>query len=73
VVEDLVSDDACHLEALLAGDRVDDHVTVNANEMLRVEDTVLILANGRLLAGLWDTASGKMIRIATHASASDLR
>jgi hypothetical protein len=43
VIEDLVADDACHLEALLACDRVDDHVTVDTNEVLRVKDAILIL------------------------------
>ena len=45
MVEDLIADDARHLEALFAGDRVDDHVTVDADEVLRVEDTVFILAD----------------------------
>jgi hypothetical protein len=43
VVEDLVADDARHFEALLAGDRVDDHVAVDADEVFRVEDAVLVL------------------------------
>jgi hypothetical protein len=43
VVENLVADDARHLEALLAGDRVDNHVAMDANEVLRVEDAILIL------------------------------
>jgi hypothetical protein len=46
VVQDLISDDPAHLEALLAGDRVDDHVAVDANEVLAVEDGVLVLAGG---------------------------
>ena len=46
VVQDLVSDDAHHLEALLAADRVDDHVAVDANEVLGVEDAVFVLAGG---------------------------
>jgi hypothetical protein len=37
VVQDLVPDDAHHLEALLAADRVDDHVAVDADKVLRVE------------------------------------
>lgn len=43
VVEDLVTDNARHLEALLACDRVDNHVAVDANEVLGVKNTVLIL------------------------------
>ena len=46
VVQDLVSDDAHHLEALLAADRVDDHVAVDADEVLGVENAVLVLAGG---------------------------
>jgi hypothetical protein len=50
MVENLVADDAGHLEALLAGDRVDYDVTVDADEVLRVEDAVLILQGTELLA-----------------------
>jgi hypothetical protein len=50
VVENLVADDARHLEALLAGDRVDNDVAVDADEVLRVEDAVLILRAPVLLA-----------------------
>lgn len=46
VVQDLVSDDAHHLETLLAADRVDDHVAVDANEVLGVENAVFVLAGG---------------------------
>lgn len=46
MVQDLISDDAHHLEALLAADRVDDHVAVDTNEVLGVEDAVFILASG---------------------------
>lgn len=44
MVEDLVADDATHFEALLARDRVDDHVAVDADEVLAVEDGVFVLA-----------------------------
>ena len=50
VVENLVAYDASHLEALLAGDRVDDHVSVNADEMLRVEDAIFILNKSELVS-----------------------
>ena len=43
VIEDLVPDDADHLEGLPRGDRVDQHVPMNPDEVLGVEDTVLIL------------------------------
>ena len=43
MVENLVADDAGHLEGLLVADRVDDHVAVDADEVLRVQDAVLIL------------------------------
>ena len=43
MVQDLIADDARHLEALLAGNGVDDHVAMDADEVLRVEDAVLIL------------------------------
>lgn len=46
MVQDLISNNAHHLEALLAADRVDDHVAVDANEVLGVEDAVFILAGG---------------------------
>lgn len=43
VIEDLVTDDARHLEALLAGNRVHDQVAMDANEVLGIENAVLIL------------------------------
>lgn len=43
VVQDLIADHARHFEALLARDRVDNHVAVDADEVLRVQDAVLIL------------------------------
>lgn len=45
MVEDLVTDDGYHLKGLSGGDRVDDHVAMDADEMLRVEDAVFILAS----------------------------
>lgn len=45
MVQDLVSDDAHHLEALLAADGVDNHVAMNADEVLGVENAVLVLAS----------------------------
>lgn len=45
VVQNLVADNARHLKALLACDRVDDHVAMNANEVFRVQDAILILVH----------------------------
>nr|POE56727.1 hypothetical protein CFP56_33699 [Quercus suber] len=45
MVEDLVSDDAAHFKALLVANRVDDHVAMNANEVLAVENGVLVLTS----------------------------
>ena len=44
VVEDLVLYDADHLETLLGCDRVHNHITVNADEVLAVQYCVLILS-----------------------------
>lgn len=46
VVEDLLANDSDHFKALLGSDRVDDHVAVDANEVLAVEYRVLILTCG---------------------------
>ena len=46
MVQDLVADDAAHLEALLARDRIHNHVAVDADEVLAVQDGVLVLAGG---------------------------
>jgi hypothetical protein len=40
VIQDLIANDARHLEALLGSDRVDNHVAMNANKVLRVEYTI---------------------------------
>ena len=34
VIQDLIANDARHLEALLGSDRVDNHVAMNANKVL---------------------------------------
>jgi len=44
MIENLVTNDACHFKALLAGDGVDYHVAMYTDKMLRVEDAVLILS-----------------------------
>ena len=43
VVENLLADDAYHLKGLLARYRVDDHVSMDADEVLRVEYRVFVL------------------------------
>jgi hypothetical protein len=59
VIENLVTNDACHFKALLAGDRVDNHVAMDADEMFRVENAVLILNEAGLLAEFSKQASIK--------------
>lgn len=44
MVEDLVANDGDHLKRLPGGNGVNDHVAMDANEVLRVEDAVLVLA-----------------------------
>ena len=46
MVQNLIPDDATHLEALLAGYRIDDDVAVYTDKVLGVEDGVFILAEG---------------------------
>lgn len=43
MVEDFVTQDADHVEGLLGSDRVDEHIAMNADEMLGVKDAVFIL------------------------------
>jgi hypothetical protein len=58
VVEDLVADDARHFEALLAGDRVDNYIAVDADEVLRIEDAVLILLSNSLVSHIFTARLG---------------
>ena len=44
VVEDLVVDSLDHVEAIAGSDAVDEHVTVDADGVFRVEDRILVLA-----------------------------
>ncbi len=44
MIQDLIPDDAAHVEALLAAHAVHNHVAVDADEVLAVEDRVLVLA-----------------------------
>lgn len=43
MIEDFISNDANHFEALFAGNAVHDHVAVDANEVLAVQDSIFIL------------------------------
>jgi hypothetical protein len=43
VIQNFVANDSHHLEALLAADAVDDHVTVDADEVLAVQNGVFVL------------------------------
>lgn len=45
MIKDLIPNDSAHLKALLAGDRVDNHVAVYTDKMLAVEYSILILAS----------------------------
>ena len=46
MIENLVPDNPTHLETLLAPDGVDDHIAVDADEVLAIENGVLVLAGG---------------------------
>lgn len=43
MIQNLVADDSHHLEALLATNAVDDHVSVDANEVLAIQNSVFVL------------------------------
>ena len=43
MIQDLIANDPTHLKALLTRNRVDDHVAVNANKVLAVKYSVLVL------------------------------
>ena len=43
MVENLIPNDPDHVEGLLGGNRVDEDVAMNTDEMLRVQDAILIL------------------------------
>lgn len=45
MIKDLVTNNLHHLKALRRRDRVDEHVPMNANEMLRVQYAVFILSS----------------------------
>ena len=43
MIQNLVANDPHHLETLLAADAVDNHVSMDTNEVLAVEDSVFVL------------------------------
>lgn len=52
VVKDLVPDNADHLKRLLRGERIDQHVSMDADEVFRVENAVLVLDEDFGISGL---------------------
>ena len=56
VVQDLIANDARHLKALLGSNRVDNHVAMDADKVLGVENTVFILEDGTRVSGFSKTA-----------------
>ena len=51
MVEDLVPQDADHLKGWPRGDGVDEHVAMDADEVLRVEDAVFVLKASSQVGG----------------------
>lgn len=49
MVQDLLPNDAHHVKALLAADAINNHVAVDADEVLAVEDGVLVLVQSVIL------------------------
>lgn len=45
MVQNLVSDDTCHLKTLFTRNGVDYHVSMDADEVFGIEDAVFILPN----------------------------
>lgn len=43
MIQNLVANNSHHLEALLAANTVDDHVSVDPNEVLAVQNSVFVL------------------------------
>jgi hypothetical protein len=74
VIQDLIANDARHLEALLGSDRVDNHVAMNANKVLRVEYTVFILESNTRVSEFLKRASTVELRYtARRAQLGDAR
>jgi hypothetical protein len=45
MVEYFISNDADHFEGCFGADRINEHVAMNANEVLRLHNTVFVLNN----------------------------
>lgn len=52
VIENLISYNSDHLEALLASNAVHDHVAVDTNEVFAVENSVLVLCGSSQISCL---------------------
>ena len=52
MIEDLIPNDPDHLKRLLRCERVDQHVSMDADEVFRVEDAVLVLDEVFGISGL---------------------
>ena len=51
MVEDLVPQDADHLEGLPRSDGVDEHVAMDTDEVLRIQDAIFVLEGSRSQVG----------------------
>ena len=72
VVEDLVTNDARHLETLLAGHRIDNQVAMDANEVLRIQNAVLILERGIAVSIVSTEPFAQPARLPANARAASL-
>lgn len=67
MIEDFISDDPHHLKALLARDRIDNHVAMYSNKVLIVENRVFILAgsvddlHGKVLVSVPDDLAERVL------------
>jgi hypothetical protein len=74
VVQDLIANDARHLEALLGRHRVDNHVAMNADKVLRIENTVFILQGSTRVSGFLKKSLSREAQVHSVAcSARDAR
>lgn len=67
MVEDLITNNARHLETLLAGNRIDNQVAMDANKVLRIKNTILILEQSV------SVSVGSMDKIVSYARLLDGR
>lgn len=60
MIKNLIPDDPHHFEALLARDRVDNHISMNTNKVLAIKNRVFILSgrvddfDGKVLVAILD-------------------